>query len=57
MVEHERPVLIRGGRVIDPSQGIDATGDVLLQEGVIAWVASGAGLHKLPAGVHVLEAK
>lgn len=30
-----RDVLLRGGRILDPSQGIDERGDVLLREGVI----------------------
>ncbi len=33
-----RPVLIRGGRVIDPSQSLDQVGDVLLRDGVVAAV-------------------
>ena len=28
-----RPILIRNGRVIDPSQGIDEVADVLLADG------------------------
>ena len=32
-----RPLLIRGGRVIDPGQGIDRVGDVLIAEGTIAY--------------------
>ncbi len=31
-----RPTLIRGGRVIDPSQGLDATLDLLLHGGAVA---------------------
>jgi dihydroorotase len=34
-----KPLLIRGGRVIDPSQKLDAVGDVLLREGRVAEVA------------------
>lgn len=34
-------LLIKGGRVIDPSQGIDDTLDVLVTDGVIAKVAKG----------------
>jgi dihydroorotase len=30
-----RDVLLRGGRILDPSQGIDETGDVLLRHGVV----------------------
>ena len=35
---NETPVLITGGRVIDPSRDLDATLDVLLEGGVIARV-------------------
>ncbi len=34
--------LITGGRIIDPSQGWDATGDLLLSEGVVAWCSLSA---------------
>jgi len=33
-----RPLLLRGGRVVDPAQGLDAVLDVLLVEGVVARV-------------------
>lgn len=33
-----RPVLIRGGRVIDPAQSLDQVGDVLLRDGLVAAV-------------------
>jgi len=31
-----KPLLIRGGRVVDPSQGIDAVRDLLVRDGIIA---------------------
>jgi dihydroorotase len=31
----ERPILLRGGRVLDPSRGVDEVGDVLIAKGVI----------------------
>ncbi len=34
----ERPLVLRGGRVIDPSRGLDATADVLIQDRRIAAV-------------------
>lgn len=34
-------LLIRGGHVVDPTQGIDATGDVALNEGRVVAVATG----------------
>ncbi len=40
-------ILLRGGRVVDPSQGMDAVADVLIRDGVIAEIgprlADGAG--------------
>ncbi|MBN1644252.1 MAG: dihydroorotase [Dehalococcoidales bacterium] len=34
-------LLIRGGRIIDPSQKIDGTGSLLIREGKIVWQAQG----------------
>ena len=31
----ERPILLRGGRVLDPSRGVDEVGDVLIANGAI----------------------
>ena len=33
-----RPLLLRGGRVVDPSQGLDAKLDILLADGIVARV-------------------
>jgi dihydroorotase len=38
-----RPVLLRNGRVIDPSRGLDQTADVLVTDGKIAAVGPGLG--------------
>ena len=34
----ERPLLIRGGRIIDPGQGIDAIGSLLIDRDKISWL-------------------
>jgi dihydroorotase len=34
-------LLIQGGRIIDPSQGIDITGSLLIAEGKILWLGKG----------------
>lgn len=34
----QNSLLIAGGRIIDPSQGLDMVGDLLLREGKIAWL-------------------
>ncbi len=37
-----KPLLIKGGRIIDPSQKIDEVGSLLIAEGKIAWWGKGA---------------
>ena len=32
-----KPLLIQGGRIIDPGQGIDEVGSLLITEGKISW--------------------
>ena len=36
-------VIIRGGRVLDPANGFDAVGDVIIHDGVVAEVAKAGG--------------
>ncbi|MEK7354518.1 MAG: dihydroorotase [Chloroflexota bacterium] len=36
-----RPVLIRGGRIIDPAQKTDEIGSMLISEGKISWLGKG----------------
>jgi dihydroorotase len=48
-----RPILIRGGRIIDPSRGTDQTADLLLQDGKVE--AMGQNLGR-PDGAEVLDA-
>ena len=38
-----RPILITGGRVIDPSRGADGRADVLLMDGKVEAVGAGIG--------------
>jgi dihydroorotase len=47
-----RPLLLRGGRVIDPSRGMDQTADLLIQDGKIAGIGAGLGA---PDGAVVRE--
>ncbi|MBI4318898.1 MAG: dihydroorotase [Chloroflexi bacterium] len=35
------PTIVKGGRIIDPSQGLDSIGDILIRDGKIAGVYSG----------------
>lgn len=47
------PLLVAGGRVIDPAAGLDAVADVLLLEGRVAAVGDG---FRVPSGTRVLDA-
>jgi dihydroorotase len=49
-----KPLLIRGGRVIDPSRGLDETADLLIQDGTVAAVGRRLGS---PDGVDTVDAK
>ncbi len=40
MTEHAASILIKGGRIIDPAQGRDEIGDLLVENGVILEIAS-----------------
>jgi len=48
-----RPILVRGGRIVDPSRGTDQTADLLLQDGKVEAVGQNLGQ---PDGAEVLEA-
>ncbi|MDO8687335.1 MAG: dihydroorotase, partial [Dehalococcoidales bacterium] len=41
MSQKGKALLIRGGRIIDPGQGIDVMGSLLIAEGKIAWLGTG----------------
>jgi dihydroorotase len=47
-----RDILLRGGRIVDPSQGIDAVGDVLLRAGK---VEACGGTFGTPDDAHVVD--
>jgi len=52
----DRPVLLRGGRVVDPSQGLDAVRDLLLSDGKVARISPSGSLDgELPEGTEVVE--
>lgn len=51
-----KPILIKGARIIDPSQKLDAAGSILIAEGKIAWL--GTGNQKPPAnGYDIIDGK
>jgi dihydroorotase len=48
----DRPILLRGGRVLDPSRNVDETGDVLIRDGRIEMAGGRAGS---PDDVEVID--
>ncbi len=49
-------LLIKGGRVLDPANGVDMTGDVLIEDGRIVSVDADVGAHGR-APLQIIEAK
>ena len=45
-------LLLRGGRIVDPSQGMDTIGDVLLRDGRVEACGTGIGT---PDGAEVID--
>lgn len=43
-------LLVRGGRIIDPGDGVDMVGDLLIVGGVVAWIGEGGCAPQAPAG-------
>ena len=50
------PVLVKGGRVVDPSQDLDATRDLLLEEGKVARLAPTIDASEFGDAVEVIDA-
>lgn len=53
MKEQERPLLIKGGRLLDPSSGVDRVADLLLVEGKIDQIGE---VLSAPAGSEIYDA-
>jgi dihydroorotase len=50
-----RPMLLEGGRVVDPSQGLDGVQDILLVDGKVAVL--GLGLEGVPEDVERVDCR
>ncbi len=53
---YNRPVLIKGVRIVDPGRGIDAVGDILTREGRIASAGPALSPSDVPDGTHSIPA-
>lgn len=55
MLTNRRPILLANARLIDPSQSLDTTGDVLIVDGVIRDAKRGIGTAGVPEGTEVIN--
>ena len=52
-MNNPRPVLVKGGRIVDPAQGMDERGDLLILDGVVAVIQTEMAS---PDGARVIDA-
>ena len=52
-MSYPRPVLVKGGRIVDPAQGMDERGDLLIRDGVVAVIQTEIAS---PDGARVIDA-
>ena len=52
-MNNPRPVLVKGGRIVDPAQGMDERGDLLILDGVVAVIQTEIAS---PDGARVIDA-
>ena len=52
-MNNPRPVLVKGGRIVDPAQGMDERGDLLIRDGVVAAIQTEIAS---PDGARVIDA-
>lgn len=52
----DRPILIAGGHVVDPSQGIDGPASLLIRDGKIAALSKGPAATGAPEGAQTIDA-
>ncbi|MBI4299285.1 MAG: dihydroorotase [Chloroflexi bacterium] len=57
MLDNHLLWLIKGGRVLDPSQGLDQVGNILVKDGKVAWIKKHGAATSPPDNCHTLDAK
>jgi dihydroorotase len=55
MVRDRRPVLLANARIVDPARDLDATGDVLISDGVVRDARRGIGAAGVPEGTDIIN--
>jgi dihydroorotase len=57
MLTDRRPILLAGGRIVDPSRELDMEGDLLITDGMIREAKRGIGAAGVPEGTEVIDCK
>ncbi len=55
-LDSAHPLLVRNARILDPSQGLDERGDLLVENGMISAVGAASANENAPEGAEVLDA-
>jgi dihydroorotase len=55
LTDRNRPILLANARVVDPSRGLDAPGDVLIADGVVRETRRGIGAAGVPEGTEIIN--
>ncbi len=53
----ERPLIISGGHLVDPSQGLDGPASLLVEDGKVKAVSHGGGPTGMPEGAQAIDAR
>ncbi len=51
------PLIVSGGRVIDPGAGLDTLADILIEDGKVAWIGSSGARPPAPENCRILDAR
>lgn len=55
MLSERRPILLTNARIVDPSQDLDITGDLLMADGLVRDIKRGIGAAGVPGGTEVID--
>ncbi|NVO14733.1 MAG: dihydroorotase [Rhodoplanes sp.] len=55
MLSDRRPILLTNARIVDPSQDLDITGDLLMADGLVRDIKRGIGAAGVPGGTEVVD--
>lgn len=57
MLSDRRPILLAGGRIIDPSRDLDFQGDLLIADGMVREAKRGIGAAGVPEGTEIVDCR